>query len=806
MPATGARVIGRKRWQVVPALMLSGGLLLSCKDTSNGQGDLGNAGNQHPALIIKSVNSRALVAEQMRAAIEMQISGEPLAEAAGRNIAGYLRYATTPDQLQTTTPMSVTNTTDTVGYSMAVESYEYSKMAMNHLSFESGAGLSLMYGPRLNPGNQSGAAALGLLRLRIQSLALQSRAGATAGVSPWVVVPAPSDNPLNRLGFPGLWPQFAEFRAYDPAIEASRNVQTRCTPTGANGGIFSTGNNYSGSGPSATSDYECNDNSLHLVDRDRQVDKVLAMDALGLSAWKQALWVINYFQFLHDVNGTQLTVVDSTDITLVGQPGNAVLGDTGDPLAPALPGTYIGSSDLEGFQGLVMADEIDNKAELLLKQLLTTDGTTLGGFASIKAALGYDYLTPPRFFPHAVAVTEEPGVEGAESQPVAYAIADGNSRLPDLTALLGAYSEFFALTDGKNPQIGGSLTVRPVFDGDPFAADNGLADGEQTAHDRALAMIKVALVNLDRLHFDPATGALCDSAQLSGQAIVRSSHVTTVETTYALVALRAAYRALTGQLTLYSSTTPVRAATVGALDGTSMAGAPGAASVTARLGQLMAAQAALLANKLVGSDGVAVNGYDLVSGAADAMPTTLEAQAAAVRGLLEAYLSTSDTSYRVRAQQAFAVLEQRYYHPQLRVYRQVPGEEREFVFTPTRLGVLQSALRELYLLVATRPGSEALRAQLETRLGRLHKLVLNGWDDRNDNGIVDYPAECMRVVDGIPRSGLQQGERAITGEVGFSRPELVYEYDHDCVPNLSYVNLPATLASELRLVPAEAAP
>ena len=398
----------------------------------------------------------------MRAAIEMQISGEPLAEAAERDIAGYLRYAATPDQLQVTTPMSVTNTTDIAGYSMAVESYEYSKMAMNHLSFESGAGLSLMYGPRLNPGNQSGAAALGLLRLRIQALALQSRAGAAGGASPWVVVPAPPDNPLNRLGFPGLWPQFAEFRAYDPAIEPSREVQTRCTPSGANGGITTTGK-YAGSGPAATSDYECNDNSLHLVDRDRQVEKVLAMDALGLSAWKQALWVINYFQLLHDVIGNQLTVVDSTDTTLIGQPGNAVLGDTGDPLAPALPGTYIGASDLEGFQGLVMADEIDNKAELLLKQLLSADGTTLGGFASIKAALGYDYVAPPRWFPHAVAVTEVPGSDGAESQPTAFAILDGQSRLPDLTALLGAYSAFFALTDGKNPEIGGSLTVRPVM-------------------------------------------------------------------------------------------------------------------------------------------------------------------------------------------------------------------------------------------------------------------------------------------------------------------------------------------------------
>jgi hypothetical protein len=747
-----------------------------------------------------------VVAEQMRGAIEMQLSGEPLATATGRNIAGYLRYAMVPDQLQITTPMSVTTVRDPAGYSMAVESYEYSKMAMNHLSFESGAGLSLMYGPRLNPGGATGADALGLLRLRIQTLALASRAGSTGLISPWVVVPAPSDNPMNRLGFPGLWPQFAEFRSYDPTIEPSRNVQSRCSPSGANGGIFAGGANYAGSGPATISDYECSDNTLHLLSRDQQVEKVLAMDALGLTAWKQSLWVINYFQLLHDVNGTQLTVVNEQDVTQIGQPDNAVLGDTGDPNAPATAGTFIGSSDLEGFQGLIMADEIDNKAELLLKQLTTTDGSSLSGFASIKAALAYDYAAPLRYFPHAVAVTEQPGVNGAESQPTAFAVAEGQSQLPDLTALLGAYAEFFALTDRNNAQIGGAATVRAVFDGDPFPADNGLADGEQTAHDRALAMMKVALVNLDRLHFDAATGALCDTAQLSGQGIVRSSHVTTVETTYALVALRTAYRALTAQLTLYSANTPIRVATAGALDATSMAGAPGGASVTARIQQLMAAQAALLAGKLVGSDGVAVNGYDIKSGAADAQPTTLDAQAAAVRGLLEAYLITSDTSYRQRAQQAYAVLEQRYHHPQLRVYRPIPGEEQEFVFTPARLGIVQSALREMYVQIGTRPGNDALRSELEARLGRLHKLILNGWDDRNDDGVVDYPAECMRSVDGIPRSGLQLGERAITGEVGLSRPELTYEYDRDCVPNISYVGLPAMLASELRLTPATAAP
>ena len=45
------------------------------------------------ALVIKSVNTGAMVAEQLRAAIEMQHAGEPLAEAMGRDLAGYDRQA-----------------------------------------------------------------------------------------------------------------------------------------------------------------------------------------------------------------------------------------------------------------------------------------------------------------------------------------------------------------------------------------------------------------------------------------------------------------------------------------------------------------------------------------------------------------------------------------------------------------------------------------------------------------------------------------------------------------------------------------
>ena len=88
-------------------------------------------------------------ADHFLASIEMQISGEPFAQLIGRNLAGYDRFNRTPDLYFD--PDTGRASVDTLGYSTAIESYEYSKQPMNNTSFESGAGLALQYGPLLNP-------------------------------------------------------------------------------------------------------------------------------------------------------------------------------------------------------------------------------------------------------------------------------------------------------------------------------------------------------------------------------------------------------------------------------------------------------------------------------------------------------------------------------------------------------------------------------------------------------------------------------------------------------------------------------
>lgn len=738
-------------------------------------------------LRVQGGETRAQVLGLMRAAVDMQHNGEPLAEAMGRDVAGFDRNALRPDLY--TDPATGQARPDLVGYSSAVESYEYSKLMMNYLSFESGAGLSLQYGGLRNPTGQAGAAAVAGLRDRVQALALASRAGQNA-MGPWVIVPAPTNNPLNTLGFPGLWPQFAELRSFDTAIEPSGNVQRGCSLTGGYGA--------SAGSKITVGDYECGYNSLHIA-RDR-AELQLDTAALGYAAWKQALWVINYFQLVHDVDGHPFSHVADADLAMVGKVGNSVQADNDDGGAKGAAGTYLGASDLEGFQALLMTEQLDNKAELLLRKL-TSDGSSLVGFASLSAALAYDYQAPLRFFPAAIRVTEVAGQAGADAQPTAYAAVAPDSSLAGLSGLVGAYAEAFALSDARNPSIGGSSTVKPVFDGDPFAGDNGQADGEATLHDRSLALLKVALVNLDRLHFDAASGSLCDTATVAaGGAASRSRRISTTEAARAIVALRTAYRALSAQLTLYSDATPDTLVTTTALDGTSLAGIPGGVGLAARLRQLIKAQADVLSTRLLDSAGLATNYYDFAANQADPQPTQLESQAAAVFGLLEAYLSTGQASYRDRAIAAYDVLEARFHHAGLAIYRSTLGKDDSFTFTPERFASLQTALSRMYVLVAARPGGDSLRATLESRLARLNKLLLNGWDDANDNGQVDYPGECLPHPSGLP-SGLMMAERALTGELGIDQGALTSDRDRDCVQEVDDAKRPALLLSTITLVP-----
>ena len=757
-------------------------------------------------LRVSSVDTTFVTRDHFIASVEMQISGEPLAQAMGRNLAGFSRdfvCQTCPCQasiyfdpaLNDGVAGGPNGRVDLPGFATAVESYEYSKQPMNNIAFESGAGTSLAFGPVMNPTSATGADALAGLRAWVQRIIVEAN---TVARSASAVV-----TPNNPLGWPGFWPTLQPYTQWDPTIDAtSASANADGVPC-----TISSDDDPGASGALDCDEYECDYTSLHLPNRSSQVTTTIGPGASGWAGWKEALWTLNYLQVMHDANENPVNTVPDDQLALVGSAGNTILGN-GGPGATTVPGTYLGSSDIEGFQAATFLTILDNQAQQWLTSLTTTDGATLGGFTSIAAALAYSDQSPLAWFPGSISVTEGTDASGFP-RPVGYAIASPDSALLDLAGLLGAFSSIYALTDQSNVQTGGSQPALAYFDGDPFPVQNQVPTGTATLHDRALAMVRVLVVNMARLHIDPATGLFVDDVALAGGKVARGTTLSTDAAAYALLALRTARRALDSVLVLYSNTKPDVDGVPSPLDGF-----PPVDGVAfgARLDGLIASLSAVFENQLTTADGHAYGGWNLATGAPTDDGTTLDGHAAAIRGLLVAYLATGETTYRDRATSVFQRLEGAFYDPSARVFRTTAGDTSStLTYTPRLFGILEGALRDTYEIVALLPGNASMASLIEDRVARLIKLVLNGWDDRDQDEEVEWPAECASTTtlpDGgtLVHGGLQMAERVLSGESGSlgdkpsadAGPRVVTtDREHDCVPEISAVGLPSALANSV---------
>ena len=730
------------------------------------------------AVQAQTISTRVDTASLLFAAGEMQISGEPFANGfAGRNLAFYDRNRLPTDQyvLNLGGP-NESAVTDVFGFSTAVESYEYSKYHMNMLIEQTSAGVSLANGPVI--ATEQGQTSLDKLRAR--SAELMTAAGTDIGG--YATLPAPTNNPLNYLGFSGLWPVLAPFASFDSALAPTLNVVKSCTFSGGYGGI--------GNGTSQSPQYECVYNTLHLPNRDTQVDKTITPSVLGFATWKEALWAIDFAGRIHDVNGNQLTSVNPADVPKVGTPKNVVKAN--DPGATF--GTYIGSSPLEGMWGLFMLAMMDNESEWLTTSLLTSDGATLGGFSKRADAIAYDYTSPLRWFPASIKLVEDGSVVPYPAIG-SLTISDASAHSSDLSALLLGHAMFFGMTDPRNAGIGQRVGLQATFDGDPFAADDGVADGEATAHDRALAVLRVAFVDLDRMFADPTLGVFIDTATVSNGNVMRGSVTSTTSIARSLIALRQTLLSLNGSITQYGAPDPDPAADLKGILNSSPIHPPGNGSPTmsARVRQVFLTNAAFVRDVLTKADGTVANSATVTNGVATPSndPTLLESQAAAVRALVEAFLLSGDDSYRQRAQAVVKRLEAAFYSAPARMYRAQDGGKDEIHVNAERFAWLQSALRESYKVLHV-PGDPALdRAVLSDRIGRMHKLFLNGWDDLNGDESVDTTTECL--------SGrLQMAEQALTGELGRDANNVpTADRDSDCVPELAHAKHASVLASDV---------
>jgi len=748
------------------------------------------------------VSTRADTEQLMFAAGEMQTSGEPFASNfAGRNLADYDRYVVPPNQYI----VNVSGTgggfsesfIDLFGFSTAVESYEYSKYHMNMVANQTGAGVSLANGPLI--AMQPGATPRDKLRTRIVQLV--SAAGTDVGGFTFLSGDAGPDNgsnPLNDLGFRGIWPNLAAYKTFDPSMTPTALITGRCTTVTGYGGVQQFGNN-------PVPVYECDYNSLRLDDRVAQTEPVIGPGILGYTTWKEALWGIDFTGRLHDSQANPVTGVAPGDIPSVGLPGNKV--QAVEP-PTAAPGVFIGSTPLEGMWGLTMVDEMDNAGAWLVSSLGTSDGATLGGFSSVAQAIQYDYASPLVWFPTAIAVTEANSgcvincPWATYPAVTALAIQDATSRSVDLSALARGYSLFFGMSDSRNVAVGQQLGMSIAFSGSPFASDDGLPDGEDTPHDRALAIMRVAFVDLDRIHSDPATGIVADTATIDGGGnITRGTGATTTALGHVVVGLRHLLMACNASVSQYGAPDgdPTKDA-LGILNSVPIhptydvdGGSPPLFS--ARVRQVLMTQARFVRDTLTQSDGTVANGATLANGmwTPTTDPTTLEAQGAAVRMLGEAWFLTHDSTYLARGRAVAGKLLTAFWSAPARMFRATAGGPDDVVMSPERFAWLQQALRETYEAMWV-PGDPLLdRAVLEDRIARVNKLYLNGWDDLNGDQLVQR-SECLSAR-------MQLGEQALTGELGKIDNGFVGstggDRDADCVPNITAGKMASVLASQV---------
>src|SRR5450755_2992955 len=144
---------------MVPARHRGGALLFvllaGCKGAgASSAGQASSSGAPVPQTLrldVSAVDTTFDTRDHFIAAVEMQISGEPLAESMGRDLGGYSRdfvcqlsecsasiyYDPALNDGVTGGP---NGRIDLPGFASAVESYEYSKQPMNNIAFESGVG------------------------------------------------------------------------------------------------------------------------------------------------------------------------------------------------------------------------------------------------------------------------------------------------------------------------------------------------------------------------------------------------------------------------------------------------------------------------------------------------------------------------------------------------------------------------------------------------------------------------------------------------------------------------------------------
>ena len=624
------------------------------------------------------------------AAVEMQLSGEPFATAMGRELTAYSRdwlppniyFDPSPDVVRAAhRPARVLERDRVVRVLQAADEQPRVRVGRRGLA-------------RLRSRAQSVRRDRGR---RLRALAGSASSTSAARATPRRASSTPTDTPTNPLGWPGIWPTMEPFESFDPAIAPTNSISESCSIT-------------SDDDPGATGVAHQRrlrvrrDDAAPAGPREPGRRAPSRRAAAGGPAWKSALWIMNYLQIMHDSdeNGHHRGARGRT-CPASASPAISVLGtDQRD----AVIGTYLGSSDIEGFQagmmltgarqrGAGLADGADDDRRHDPRRIpRTSSGSRLRRERPAPLVPGARSPSPRAPTPAATS-RGRPDTPSAPAAATCSISRASSARTPASTR---------SPTRPTRPSAARSPAAR-YFDGDPFPADDQLADGEPTLHDRSLAMIRVALVNLARMHVDPGVGHPGRRRDgVSGGVPTRGT--TLSATDRRLRAARAADDAPhalrpAGALPQHEAGHGDRRRPPSTRPPSALARADGYRDRRAEHAGRRALD--LFYDDLTDATGRAWPGWDVSQGAPTSDDDSLDAHTAAVRAPPPRV--PVDRRHEVSAtarSPCTSASSRRSGTRSARLYRPVAGDTSSTVtYTPVRFGLVQAMLRDVYELIAS---------------------------------------------------------------------------------------------------------
>jgi hypothetical protein len=417
-------------------------------------------------------------------------------------------------------------------------------------------------------------------------------------------------------------------------------------------------------------------------------DKALNPGAIGSIFLKEVMWSQDFLGGMHVTLTDE--EVEATSSTM-DQDGKHSLG----------------VSAADGFNGMILTEMSIDKL-LILQEQLGFDGKNLG----VKFGPNYDASKNPIWFAHKVAVkeTQKNNVNNIGKLTV----TDGSSSLRDTWMLLWPVSEFYAFTDQRTANTAQNPAFKAVFDGKPFAAApkqniDGKTSNNVAADDAfslASNIANLSFQNLANLHFNKKAGTFV--TKYDGK---QNAQVETFDAAYSIVAL-----------SIYQRSQDALPVGYAAADG-------GDVDLETPQGKqalsLIKAQANYIVNTLVAKNDLVYDGATI--GKSVDKNQSLDAQFAAIRGLVAAYLATQDDTYKQAARSIFLAVEKNMFDAELGTWAQTPGKAT--IHTPLTAAAISGGLRETILHLANEEGEHipALELQhLTERYTAWFKKVVNG--------------------------------------------------------------------------------